>query len=486
MVSDKQGHFRIRGVVAGSHRVSAESKALGLMSKSASVAVHQGQILAGVQLVLELGATISGRVRDQNGGPVAGVRVSFALGTADFGDASTDILGQFTATGMSGGGPYAVAVRSPGEPRPLRAAGEQPFAPILLVDGASRVEGVELAVRIGDRSISGVVEDTQHVPVPDVLVHVVRTGDYWERFGMITGADGRFEVGELEEGLYRIHASTGGGPGARVEGVASGSRGVRITLEETGNIAGTLEGFRTKPTVTAWCNETTRPGEVTGSAFRISLLSPGRCDVRAEAAGEAASAEAEVRAGQTSKLTLRSDGTARVKGRVVSFVDRTPVEGLYCSTGAGPQVLTDAGGAFELQVPVGPESSVSCENMLAGGFMHARLNLDLAPGAEANVELVAFQMRIDAGSRGIEATLSESGAPTIETLVPGGAADRAGLRPGDVLEAVDGHPLTGVSGSDVMGLTASYRAGATLALTISRDGERLQLTLVPSALGPSE
>jgi putative serine protease PepD len=58
--------------------------------------------------------------------------------------------------------------------------------------------------------------------------------------------------------------------------------------------------------------------------------------------------------------------------------------------------------------------------------------------------------------------------------MPGSPAEAAGVRPGDVLVALDGAPL-----ADVRGYSAalkSHQAGDTVELTVRRDGEEMTLT----------
>lgn len=56
----------------------------------------------------------------------------------------------------------------------------------------------------------------------------------------------------------------------------------------------------------------------------------------------------------------------------------------------------------------------------------------------------------------------------VESIVPGGSAARVGLRPGDVVVAVDGRPVTDVQGA--VGAVGRARAGDRLSLSVLRDG----------------
>jgi C-terminal processing protease CtpA/Prc len=74
-------------------------------------------------------------------------------------------------------------------------------------------------------------------------------------------------------------------------------------------------------------------------------------------------------------------------------------------------------------------------------------------------------------------TLALSGADTVRVarVLPGSPAEGLGIRPGDVLEAVDGRPVASIGLSEVR--RWFRQEGRTLRLTLQRDGERLQPAL---------
>ncbi|HEY8548521.1 MAG TPA: RIP metalloprotease RseP [Vicinamibacterales bacterium] len=69
--------------------------------------------------------------------------------------------------------------------------------------------------------------------------------------------------------------------------------------------------------------------------------------------------------------------------------------------------------------------------------------------------------------------------PQVRTVFPGTPAERAGVRPGDVIEAVNGTPV------DDQGLLKTVRAnpGRSVTLTIRRNGERIELPVTPTSDG---
>ncbi|QJQ96426.1 MULTISPECIES: Do family serine endopeptidase [Halomonadaceae] len=100
-------------------------------------------------------------------------------------------------------------------------------------------------------------------------------------------------------------------------------------------------------------------------------------------------------------------------------------------------------------------------------------------------ELVT-QGRVIRGWLGIEAQemsqelaqsfgLNTPGGVVIAGVVPGGPADEAGLRPGDVLLEVDGRPI--LDGRVAMSNIAAIEPGSSLPLRVIRSGETLEVTL---------
>ncbi len=63
----------------------------------------------------------------------------------------------------------------------------------------------------------------------------------------------------------------------------------------------------------------------------------------------------------------------------------------------------------------------------------------------------------------------------IAGVVPGGPADQAGLRPGDVLLSIEGRPI--LDARETMSDIAAVEPGDSLPLTVVRGGEELELTV---------
>ena len=65
----------------------------------------------------------------------------------------------------------------------------------------------------------------------------------------------------------------------------------------------------------------------------------------------------------------------------------------------------------------------------------------------------------------------------VATVESGSAADRAGLKPGDIVLRLDGEIITGAD--DLIRALTGERIGKSVALDVLRGFERLTLSLVP-------
>jgi S1-C subfamily serine protease len=72
------------------------------------------------------------------------------------------------------------------------------------------------------------------------------------------------------------------------------------------------------------------------------------------------------------------------------------------------------------------------------------------------------------------------GGTLVGTVRPGTPAERGGLKPGDVIVAVDGTPVAGVD--SLASLIQGARGQGSAMLTVQRDGSRISLR-VPFASG---
>src|ERR1035437_8202819 len=104
--------------------------------------------------------------------------------------------------------------------------------------------------------------------------------------------------------------------------------------------------------------------------------------------------------------------------------------------------------------------------------------------AEVYNDLISPSHKVTRGSIGIEFREGLSGAINrvygfkngvlVNKIHPGGPAEKAGLKPGDIITAIDGHSIK--DGDDLVSEIASRRPGSTIRLGYLRDGKQADTT----------
>ena len=80
------------------------------------------------------------------------------------------------------------------------------------------------------------------------------------------------------------------------------------------------------------------------------------------------------------------------------------------------------------------------------------------------------------GMLGIVMTTEKDGMH-VAAVTPGGPAEKAGVRDGDVIVAVDGKPVDKIQREDAVPQFAALKVGQTIKLTIQRDGGKTELNI---------
>jgi S1-C subfamily serine protease len=68
----------------------------------------------------------------------------------------------------------------------------------------------------------------------------------------------------------------------------------------------------------------------------------------------------------------------------------------------------------------------------------------------------------------------------VQSVTSGGAADKAGIRSGDIIVAVDGVPVA--SFDELRGLTSGYAPGDRVAVEVNREGRLLDMEVTLGSL----
>ena len=474
--------FTLRGLPAGSYRVNAESKRVGAFTPGPTVTVRDGEEKTGVEVEMNLAGSIAGTVVDQNGVPVAGVHLRFALLQGkDFGEATTADDGTFKAGALSGGGDYVYEVRPmPGSPIKFRPAGSARFMPIAVRDGDSHIAGVQIKIQFERRSIAGRVVTSDGIGVADATVSAEqRYVGNWSVPPAITDASGAFVITDVPEGRYILFANSPIGL-RRIDAVRAGTRNVEIVLEALGTIDGTLEGFTGTPSVVATAINT-EPlmqryyrATFTGTGFSIKNLPSGLYQVTAHAKDGDAAASVTIEPKRTARVVLRNPGFGSIEGRVTDPTRRDGVTDLQCVGGGGDRARPDVSGLFRIEQVVAGKVTVYCYDEQA----HASAEVTVERGRTALVELtMKAHMPPARGYSGLQldAQLSDL---IVKAVAASSPAERAGIKVGDLVREVAGRELYDYEDPESALAEIEVRqVGAMVKLALEREGKPLTVDL---------
>lgn len=125
--------------------------------------------------------------------------------------------------------------------------------------------------------------------------------------------------------------------------------------------------------------------------------------------------------------------------------------------------------------------STAAENPTeSSAFPPAACALGLEPCIEALHAALSKRGSLATGLH-VQGPLGESDEPrraTVASLIPGGPADRAGLRPGEVVVAIDGERLGSNPGPILRRKLPTFRIGQRIVYTVLRGGIEVDVTMV--------
>ncbi|MBL8113089.1 MAG: carboxypeptidase regulatory-like domain-containing protein, partial [Acidobacteria bacterium] len=368
--SGPDGRYKVRSLAPGRLKVTADDPRYVSYVKT-QVAINAGETRK-LDLPLTLGATVSGRVVDESGAPVADAKGAFgrsrdrdpmAMLRMRF-EGGLDALGKTFRTKIDGS--YKLTRLAPGDNQTLALKHpeyEKGQLTGLALEGGQTKTGVNLTLRRGF-SIGGVVVDRDGNPVPFADVEIqtdgtVRMGrggavammsvvGLADRAPVQTGADGRFEAKGLAPGSYDVVASKKGwvraepvkvavgedksaepvritlGPGAVIAGFVRSKNGtplesvlVNARLAGSGGMGPRGGGGFSEPTGPdgAFYIESLKPGET----YEVSLFEPTRIMAGPPAGGRKITAPAE-------NVDLEGTGKGRISGIAVDLETGRPIE----------------------------------------------------------------------------------------------------------------------------------------------------------------
>jgi protocatechuate 3,4-dioxygenase beta subunit len=569
--SDEDGSFELRPLAPGKLKLVAD----GDDGSHGEIVLEIGSTdIADVVIELQPRTSLSGRVEDASGKPVAGVTVEAALANArsegfsglsfdgaspGVHEATTGEDGSFIVRGLEGGR-YEVGVHARQTPlawaRPEHP--ERPDAPRELeVPAAGGVSDIVLAVESRDGVIRGTVVDDEGVAIADAWVTAYREGaeTVFERhmkrgraeqrsasipddekteaqrakydlaFGkerpVLTDERGQFVVEKLRSGSYTLIAEADRGTArARQTGVTTGSR-ISLRLDALGAIAGRVEHGATKPGTISISVEgpVGRDKQVRdpSGTFRIERLDPGHYEVSATCKQGVARAELDVENGKTTEVVLELESYGSLRGIVVD-ANGDGIEGLTVMaegkdgmtagavigmfTGGGPRTGKD--GRFEIdEVPPGEGkvTFVDSDALDGGAAAEASYRIDGGGAQDLGTITAVVTAKVPAGERGelgisthVAKWAKRPRAPGDDDERPapddadrlwvlavdvGGAAEAAGVEPGDEIVAVDGQTVASSGARMAAALLRphSVRDGQSVRVELDRAGSARSVTI---------
>ena len=168
--------------------------------------------------------------------------------------------------------------------------------------------------------------------------------------------------------------------------------------------------------------------------------------------------------------------TLQVGGNSGSLVDMIQTDAPIAEGSSGGALLNGSGGV------IGITTAIAVSQAGAGDIGFAT-PIDIAIQVADQLATVGKATHPFMGVRGVDADAAEvagsgeaQGAMIVE-VEPGTPAAQAGLQPDDIVTAVDGKPITSMSGLVVA--LRSHKAGETVELTVERGGkeETVKITL---------
>ncbi|MCB9899091.1 MAG: carboxypeptidase regulatory-like domain-containing protein [Planctomycetes bacterium] len=396
--SDSEGRFRLGPLPSDvAFKLAAESTG-DVQGAVASVDALQPDEVREVDLLLPLGAGVSGRVIDEDETPLADADVRLVatdVSAMSFGndarppeiERTSDASGGFEFRGVAAGG-YRLIVAARDRVPSIGESFE--LAP------GQRLSDVELRVRRG-LSVSGRVVDARGEPVPeaevmaalppsmmDVRANMDRTYRHWKD----VDGDGRFVLSGYDEGKLKVRARAPGRVSASLEADA-GAEDLLLTLGDTTSIAGIAMDLDTGDPLTSYtlaCYagdgsfsmadmfelqdrlEASRPPlhvRHDEGRFLLDGLQPGPYTLLLTAEGHARVVRSGLRAEAgkaTTGVILMVPLEGRITGTVVDGRTGAPLGGALVTTGGTdmmstykelfsgtpPRATTDDDGRFEL------------------------------------------------------------------------------------------------------------------------------------------
>jgi len=235
--SDAQGRFVFEDQEPGTISLSAVASGYQEV-KLDSVEIPKGKDLEGIELPLDAGAVVQGRVLAPDGRPVIGAGVRLVGEGEEF-------MRMMGGTGTDGSGYYRLEGLAPGKVSVEATHDDYPRA-VKDLDAEPGLNALDLQFE-GGFEVSGQVVDADGGPVPNATVRLMLGGRMWGGPETLSGADGGFVLPGVQDGSYSLWVDAAGfasSPGEEKVTVAGEPvHGLQVRLDSGGAIAGRITGL---------------------------------------------------------------------------------------------------------------------------------------------------------------------------------------------------------------------------------------------------
>ncbi|HKR66276.1 MAG TPA: carboxypeptidase regulatory-like domain-containing protein [Thermoanaerobaculia bacterium] len=228
------GTFTLEGVPAGAQDLVVTAP--GFASGRLNVNVEEAKELTGVEIELDTGTRLTGKVTGPNGAPLPDVSVSLAFGPGS----STARTGAMNRTVTDSNGEYTLESLQSGDET---VEFSHPKYVGTRKDVTLKGREVRLDAQLGGgQRVTGTVVTEAGAPVADAEVSAMASGA--SRRTATTNASGMFEFESLASARYRFTASKAGLADGRVEDFdINAGAPLRITMRTGGTIYGHITGL---------------------------------------------------------------------------------------------------------------------------------------------------------------------------------------------------------------------------------------------------
>ncbi|HEX3067088.1 MAG TPA: carboxypeptidase regulatory-like domain-containing protein [Thermoanaerobaculia bacterium] len=235
------GSFVLEGIKPGSTQVVVNAPGY-TTARVANIEVEDGKTAPDVEVDVETGAKLTGRVTGPDGSPVAGVSVR-----EDQQGGGGGRVMRFDATDTSGttdpNGDYTIDTLEPGEKTFTFSRGGFIAQQKTVSVAAAKETRLDVQLSSGLRATGFVVTDGG-APIPDTMVRAASASEMDGGRSATTDSNGAFAIEALAPGHYTFTATKNGFAPATLRDVDIASSGpVRVILKSGGVISGHVNGL---------------------------------------------------------------------------------------------------------------------------------------------------------------------------------------------------------------------------------------------------